>query len=283
MKKCSLCAEDIQDAAIVCKHCGRDVKTDASQVQSVEPKKKTSFLTWVVLGFIVISGIGILGSLMSSQATVTAAPTSTAAAPQSPLLPALDKEALEREAVQAAAEFPQDKAELTADVKHLEELVRQRNGVGAAFALKQMDSELAPFLRSSIGNDPALLALKKRVDQQRQPVATLVLAEQNERQHPSSARLQATVSFNGTQFEIENTSSDDWVNVELALNGGWVSSGYVHRMGELKAMHAYKVGAMQFADSSGKRFSPFQLKPQQMTISATLPSGSVGVRIVHFE
>lgn len=98
-----------------------------------------------------------------------------------------------------------------------------------------------------------------------------------------NTRLQATVSFTGTQFEIANVGSVDRKNVKFDLNGGVLSSGYVHRLGQLKSMKSYTVGAMQFANSSGSRFSPFQMKPQSMTISATLPSGSIGIRIVHFE
>lgn len=68
MKKCGFCAEDIQDAAIVCKHCGRDLKGGASQVQILQPKKKTSVAGWGCLTIILlIVGLAIIGSLFGTS------------------------------------------------------------------------------------------------------------------------------------------------------------------------------------------------------------------------
>lgn len=73
MKKCPYCAEDIQDAAIVCKHCGRDLKAGVSQVQIVQPPAKTSPAAMGCLGLIVfvvlIVIIGQCNSPSTSQST----------------------------------------------------------------------------------------------------------------------------------------------------------------------------------------------------------------------
>ncbi len=84
-----------------------------------------------------------------------------------------------------------------------------------------------------------------------------------------------SVRFTGTQFVIRNLDSIACVNVKIEVNYEAFSSGYVLETPILDAHKAFRVGAMQFANSSGTRLNPFVTKPLRLMIFCDTIDGRI--------
>ena len=86
--------------------------------------------------------------------------------------------------------------------------------------------------------------------------------------------LNATVTFDNTQFVITNKDNFDWTNVKMEVNGGLATLGFSYHTPGITAGKTYAVSGKQFFRPDGTQLNMALTIIQRFYITCDTPKGA---------
>lgn len=172
MRSCPFCAEPIQDAATVCKHCGRDVPATAPPVSTSAPAPRGSRRLRPIL--YVVGALALLAAI-GRLSTPTPPPAITAEE-------------------QAARSFAANQSTFQTDVASLRTYIAKRQWTEAARIDDSLNTSLQPLFLSRLANDPAVAQLRTELTTLEGPLRAHQEAERRQHAAVNAADAQKDIT-----------------------------------------------------------------------------------------
>ncbi len=104
-------------------------------------------------------------------------------------------------------------------------------------------------------------------------VFIIALAAMCARPPSKAVGLNASVTFDSTQFVVVNKDNFDWTEVKMEVNGGLISPGFSSNLNKISAGETRTVPCTKFLNPDSTQFNPSATKIQRFEITCQTPKG----------